>query len=89
MTREKLEAVERAEDVLAELGFREFRVRHHGEIARVEVPESDLPRLVDPEVRRRAVEGIRAAGFRFVALDLGGVQSGAFTLPLVAERHDG
>ncbi len=61
----------------------DLRVRHHGEVARVELLAEDLPRAV-VEPLRSAVQGaVRAAGFRFVTVDLGGIQSGAFTLPLV------
>lgn len=83
VTPEKLAQVERAEGVLRELGFTDWRVRHHGEVARVELLESELPRAVAEPTRERIVNGVRAAGFRFVALDLRGIQSGAFTLPLV------
>jgi uncharacterized protein len=60
-----------------------LRVRHHGEVARIELQPEDLPRAVAPPLRDDVVAAVRAAGFRFVALDLAGVQSGAFTLPLV------
>jgi uncharacterized protein len=78
-----LARVERAEAAVHALGFAECRVRHHGDVARVELPADDLPRAVSGAVRERLLAGVRAAGFRFVALDLAGVQSGAFTLPLV------
>jgi uncharacterized protein len=65
-----LRQIERAEDVLVELGFRQFRVRHHGEIARIEVPPDDLPRAV--ELREPIVAGIRACGYKHVTLDLSG-----------------
>jgi uncharacterized protein len=84
---ERLAQVEAAEHALRELGFADSRVRHHGEVARVELDPDDLPRAVAPEMRERLVAGVRAAGFRFVAVDLAGVQSGAFTLPLVGTAH--
>lgn len=80
----KLRQVEDAERALHELGFAEVRVRHHGEVARVELAEGDLVRAVTSPMRQQIVDGVRRAGFRFVAVDLAGVQSGAFTLPLVA-----
>ncbi len=83
VTAEKLRQVEDAEEVLHGLGFTEARVRHHGEIARIELPADDLVRAVGEPVRTTLLAGVRAAGFRFVSLDLAGVQSGAFTLPLV------
>ena len=64
-----------AEDVLAEWGFSQFRVRHHGEVARLEVPEEELAKAVSlhAELQRK----IKAAGYAFVALDLGGFRSGS------------
>ncbi|MGW5237366.1 ATP-dependent sacrificial sulfur transferase LarE [Monashia sp. NPDC004114] len=83
----RLAQVEAAEHALRGLGFADSRVRHHGDVARVELDPDDLPRAVSPEVRGRLVADVKAAGFRFVALDLAGVQSGAFTLPLVGTTH--
>jgi uncharacterized protein len=74
----KLSQVERAEAALRRLGFPDFRVRHHGDIARLELPLADLPRAAGPA--RAAIQAaITEAGFRYVALDLAGIQSGAFT----------
>ncbi|WP_240670522.1 ATP-dependent sacrificial sulfur transferase LarE [Actinoplanes solisilvae] len=75
----KLSEVERAEAALRRLGFQDLRVRHHGEIARVELPAEDLPRAVTAPLRELIHEAVTAAGFRFVTLDLAGIQSGAFT----------
>lgn len=83
VTAEKLRQIEDAEEVLHDLGFVEARVRHHGDIARIELPGADLVRAVAEPVRTTILRGVRSAGFRFVSLDLAGVQSGAFTLPLV------
>lgn len=83
VTPEKLAQVDRAESALRRLGLTDCRVRHHGEVARVELAEADLARLADPALRAALSDGVRAAGFRFVAVDLAGIQSGAFTLPLV------
>jgi uncharacterized protein len=72
----RLSAVERAEAGLRALGFHELRVRHHGEVARIEVPEVDLDAVV---AKREAVlEAVQAAGYRWVALDLAGLRSGGF-----------
>ena len=76
ITRESLSQVERAEALLRGLGFAELRVRHHGEIARIEVALAELPRLTAGGIREQVVEGLRALGFRWVALDLGGLRSG-------------
>ena len=86
VTEAKLRQIDDAEQVLRDLGFGEARVRHHGDVARIEVPAADLERAVTEPVRGRLLGGVRAAGFRFVSLALGGVQSGAFTLPLVTVR---
>jgi uncharacterized protein len=83
----KLAQVEAAEHAVRALGFADCRVRHHGEVARVELLPDDLVRAVSPEVRSRLVEAVREAGFRFVTVDLAGIQSGAFTLPLVSVAH--
>ncbi|MCU0284393.1 MAG: ATP-dependent sacrificial sulfur transferase LarE [Candidatus Nanopelagicales bacterium] len=83
VTPEKLAQVEAAERAVAALGFADCRVRHHGDVARIELPVDELPRAVADPVREPLLDGVRAAGFRFVALDVAGVQSGAFTLPLV------
>jgi pyridinium-3,5-biscarboxylic acid mononucleotide sulfurtransferase len=79
----KLSQIERAERALRELGFGDLRVRHHGDVARVELTPDDLVRAVSPELRERVRAAVVAAGFRFAAVDLAGIQSGAFTLPLV------
>ena len=83
VTPAKLRQVDRAESAVRGLGFTDARVRHHGEIARLELPVADLPRAVSPEVRDALLAAVKSAGFRFVSLDLAGIQSGAFTLPLV------
>lgn len=75
ITPELLRQIESAEDVLVDLGFEQFRVRHHGEIARIELPTEDFLRAV--EVHEAIVTGIKGAGYRFVALDLAGFRSGS------------
>lgn len=83
----KLKQIEDTESALRVLGFKELRVRHHGDIARIELPSDDLALAVTAPIRDAIREAARAAGFKFAVLDLGGVQSGAFTLPLVEVRH--
>jgi pyridinium-3,5-biscarboxylic acid mononucleotide sulfurtransferase len=83
VTPEKLRQIDRAEAGLRALGLRDLRVRHHGDVARVELLAEDLPRAVAEPLRSALVGAVRAAGFRFVTVDLSGIQSGAFTLPLV------
>lgn len=78
VTRERTGRVEAAEAYLRSLGLRECRVRlHEGELARIEVPLSELPRLGDPKVRDELVRRFREVGFRFVTLDLEGFRSGS------------
>ena len=83
VTPEKLRQVEDLEDAVFDLGFSDCRVRHHGRIARIEVPQGELPRAVEPETRAALVKAGRKAGFRNVTLDLAGLQSGAFTLSIM------
>lgn len=80
---EKLRQIEQAEAALRDLGFVELRVRHHGEVARIELPPDDLASAVREPVRTQIEQAVIGAGFRFVAVDLTGIRSGAFTLPLV------
>jgi pyridinium-3,5-biscarboxylic acid mononucleotide sulfurtransferase len=88
VTPAKLRQIERAESALRQLGFGDLRVRHHDEVARVELPAADLVRAVADPLRTKVLAAVRGAGFRFVALDLAGIQSGAFTLPLLSSDHD-
>jgi uncharacterized protein len=77
ITKEGLGRVARAEGVLKDLGFRVVRVRVHDPVARIEVPLADLPALLAPGVRERVVEGLKAQGFVYVAVDVEGFRSGA------------
>ncbi len=71
VTAARLDQVARAEEVLADHGLRIFRVRHHGDVARLELGEAELSRaLADADLRAALVAGVKAAGYRFVALDL-------------------
>jgi uncharacterized protein len=85
ITMEKLKMVEEGEALLRSLGFRELRVRHHGDVARIEVPLAELERLASAGVRERVVEGLRALGFLHVALDLAGLRSGSLNAALPRE----
>jgi pyridinium-3,5-biscarboxylic acid mononucleotide sulfurtransferase len=84
---EKLRQIEQAEAALRRLGFTDLRVRHHGDIARIELPVDDLVRAVTEPLRQAVRQAVTDAGFRFATVDLAGVQSGAFTLPLVEAVH--
>ena len=75
ITPELLSQIEGAEDVLVDLGFEQFRVRHHDEMARIEVPVDEFPKMLANHAE--VVAGVKAAGYRFVALDLAGFRSGS------------
>jgi uncharacterized protein len=85
VTREKLSRVEKAESVLRAQGFKVCRVRCHGDVGRIEVPLADQARLLEEGVRRAVVDGVREAGFRFVAVDLEGFRSGRLNEALAEE----
>jgi pyridinium-3,5-biscarboxylic acid mononucleotide sulfurtransferase len=82
ITREGLARVRDAERVLKDLGFRAVRVRVHDPVARIEVPLEEAGALLAPGLRERVVEGLRALGFHYVALDLDGLRSGSMNEPL-------
>ena len=81
ITEARLAQVEAAEDALAELGFSQFRVRHHEEVARIELVAAELPRAI--ELRDAIQERLKATGYRFVAVDLGGFRSGSLNEGLI------
>jgi pyridinium-3,5-biscarboxylic acid mononucleotide sulfurtransferase len=74
---EELSKVGRAEQLLKELGFRQCRVRVHGDVARIEVEVAEVRRLAEPGTRERVVGGLQELGYRYVALDLEGFRSGS------------
>ena len=86
VTREALSAVERGEDALRALGFRQFRVRHHGEMVRLEVAREELARALDLEMTAELVRIFKALGFKFVTLDLEGFRSGSMNSLLSADQ---
>lgn len=86
VTREALTAVERGEDALRRLGFRQVRVRHHGEIARIEVARDEMARALTPEMAAEFTRVFKALGFRFVTLDMEGFRSGSMNALLPAEQ---
>jgi len=83
VTEEKLHAIEGAEESLRSLGFRVLRVRHHGEVARIEVAPEELPRLVEPAMAKAVDAAVRSHGFRYVAVDLRGYRLGSLNGGLV------
>ena len=85
VTREVLEQIERGEESLRRLGFREFRVRHHGDIARVELSRTEMPRAMTMEMMGTIAGELRKAGFKYVTLDCSGFRSGSLNAVLPAE----
>lgn len=84
VTEDVLRQIERAEAAVSALGFRQVRVRHHGDVARIEVPADEVPGLL--ELRQAVAAGVRGAGYRFVAVDLDGYATGRLSRPTVARR---
>jgi uncharacterized protein len=81
ITVEELSRVGRAERALRDLGFRQVRVRVHGEVARVEVEPAEVARLASPAVRERVIEALKGLGYRYVTVDLEGFRSGSMNPP--------
>lgn len=77
VTIEKLSMVDTAEMALRHLGFRHVRVRHHGDVARIEIAEQEMPRALDPAMAGRISAALKAVGFKYVALDLEGYRTGS------------
>jgi uncharacterized protein len=77
VTAERLSLVERGEAALRELGFRQFRVRLHDDLARIELAPDELPRALSPAMATAIANGLKAAGFTYVALDLEGYRQGS------------
>lgn len=82
ITPEKLKAVGHLENALRALKFGQVRVRHHGDIARIEVEAGEIPRLCEPSVRSQVVQAAHDAGFLYVALDLEGYRTGSMNAAL-------
>jgi TIGR00268 family protein len=77
VTLEKLSMVDRAEIALKQMGFRQVRVRHHGDIARIEVADAEMPHALDVAMAQRMSTTLKAIGFKYVALDLEGYRTGS------------
>jgi uncharacterized protein len=86
VTPEALSVVERGEQALRAMGFRQFRVRHHGEIARIEIARQELPRALTIEMASEFTSIFKALGFKFVTLDLEGFRSGSMNQLLTTEE---
>ena len=86
MTREALDVVERGEDAIRALGFRQFRVRHHGDIVRIEIAKEELSRALNPAMAGQFAAIFKQLGFKFVTLDLEGFRSGSMNALLPADQ---
>ena len=86
VTREALEQVERGEDALRAMGFRQFRLRHHGDVARIEIAPEELEQALTLEMFARMSAEIKACGFKYVALDVEGFRSGSMNAVLSVEN---
>ena len=85
VTREALSVVEQGEDAIRALGFRQFRVRHHGDIVRIEIAREELSRALTADMAWEFTRIFKALGFKFVTLDLEGFRSGSMNTLLAAE----
>lgn len=86
VTAEKLAQIDAAEDAVFDAGFSDCRVRHHGDMARIEVPEDEFHLIADDARRHALLVAVRKAGFQRATLDLAGIQSGAFTMQILSRR---
>jgi uncharacterized protein len=86
VTPEALSVIEQGEDALRAMGFRQFRVRHHGEIVRIEIAREELPRALTAEMACEFTAIFKKLGFKFVTLDLEGFRSGSMNQLLTAEE---
>ena len=88
VTEQRLKQVEEAEDFLRELGFVEFRVRHHDTIARIEVVAEDMKKITTESQRQKIVEKLKSIGFKYVTVDLQGFRSGSLNELLTKEQKN-
>ena len=86
ITADKLKAIDRVENALWKMGFKQLRVRHHGEVARIEVAPAELGRLCDPATRELVVKTAKEAGFLYVTADLQGYRTGSMNEGLPERR---
>jgi len=86
VTREALRAVEQGEDALRALGFAQFRVRHHGDLVRIEIARDELPRALAYDMAANFTRIFKALGFTFITLDLEGFRSGSMNAVLPADQ---
>ena len=88
ITQDKLTRAEKAEDSLRELGFKQLRVRSHGDIARIEVDADSIQKITEPETRAAITKKFKDLGFTYVTADLTGYRTGSMNEPLSKEQTD-
>ena len=89
VTKDILLKIAEGEDYLHSLGFRQLRLRHHGDIARLELDEKDMVRIIRKAIRREIVQHIKALGYKYITLDLTGYQTGSLNIGLVKNTKQG
>jgi uncharacterized protein len=87
--RKTLLKVGRAEDIVRELGFSQLRVRHHGEIARLEVTPGEFRKIMDEKSRAKVIAGLKKLGYAYITLDLEGYRTGSLNEPLRKAHRPG
>ncbi len=88
ITEERLKQIDQAEDFLRSIGLIEFRVRHHGDIARIEVPAEEIEKIAAEKTRTKIIEKLKSLGFKYVTLDLQGFRSGSLNESLTQEEKN-
>lgn len=89
ITREKLSMVDRAEQLLLDMGFHQIRVRIHDKIARIEILPEEFEKLLQPEIREKVISEFRSCGFSYVTMDLQGYRTGSMNETLHSEGQPG
>jgi uncharacterized protein len=77
VTIQNLKQVETGEDAIRKLGFRQFRVRHHGDLVRIEIAPDELPKALNPQMTQILTEIFKKLGYKYVTLDLEGYRTGS------------
>jgi uncharacterized protein len=84
VTLENIKTVERGEEAIRQLGFRQFRVRFHGQLVRIEIAKDELATALTPEMAQRFVEIFKPLGFHYVTIDLEGYRQGSLNSVLAS-----
>ena len=88
VTENRLNQIDKAEDYLKSLGLITLRLRHHGDIARIEVPSSDIPKITEEQMRQKIVSAFKQMGFKYISLDLQGFRLGSLNETLTEEQKN-